>query len=87
VYILWKNQSPKKKKILRRRWGERTLTFVLAGFGFVAALAWNDAIQALVRIIFGDQPESILAKFFYAALITVAATVVSIRLSRLTSKE
>lgn len=79
--------KPKEKEDIKKALGERTLTFVLAGFGFVAALAWNDAIQALVRIIFGDQPESILAKFFYAALITVAATVVSIRLSRLTSKE
>mgnify|MGYP001588255299 CR=1 FL=1 len=55
---------------------------MLAGFGFVAALAWNDAIQSLFSEIFGPSRGSLYAKFGYAILITAIVTVVSLRLGR-----
>ena len=61
---------------------EKAITFMLAGFGFVAALAWNDAIQALFNQVFGTARGGIIAKFGYAILITAIVTAVSLRLGR-----
>lgn len=47
-----------------------------AGFGLVAALAWNDAIQSLFRLLFPQQSE-VWAKFTYAVLVTVLVVVVT----------
>ena len=58
------------------------MTFMLAGFGFVAALAWNDAIQSLFNDIFGAARGGIIAKFGYAILITAIITIISLRLGR-----
>lgn len=75
------NGEDKDRKPLPKAVFARAITFVLAGFGFVAALAWNDAIQALFAEVFGTQ-GSLLAKFGYAAVVTIIITVVTIRLSR-----
>jgi len=61
---------------------EKAITFMLAGFSFVAALAWNDAIQTLFHQVFGTTPQSFVAKFMYAVIITAIATFLAIRLSR-----
>ena len=61
---------------------DKAITCLLAGFGFVAALAWNEAIQSLFTEIFGPSRGSLIAKFGYAVLITVIVTIVSIRLGR-----
>ena len=66
---------------------ERTVTLILAGFGLVAALAWNDAIQALFKEIFGEAPSSVVAKFGYALIITAIVTIVSIRLSSASDRD
>lgn len=59
----------------------RTVELMLAGFGLVAALAWNDAIQSLFAEIFGKQ-GTLIAKFGYALAVTAIVTFVSIRLAR-----
>lgn len=61
---------------------EKTLVYFLAGLGFVAALAWNDAVQGLFNGVFGTAPSSLIAKFGYAILITIIVTVLSWRLGR-----
>ena len=55
-----------------------------AGFGLVAALAWNDAIQTLFKYIFGEQ-SAIWAKFVYALIITVLVVLITVKISRLVS--
>ncbi len=60
----------------------KTLTYLLAGFGFVAALAWNEAVQSLFNEIFDINRSGLFAKFAYATLVTLAVTIVSLRLSR-----
>lgn len=60
----------------------KVLTLMIAGFGFVAALAWNDAIQTLVKKVFGDESGGIVAKFIYALLVTALLAIVSIKIGR-----
>ena len=66
---------------------ERMVTLLLAGFGFVAALAWNDAIQGLVQLLFPLERSTLIAKFVYAIVITLVLTILSLRLTRLTKKD
>jgi hypothetical protein len=51
------------------------ITLAAASLGLVAALAWNDAIKALIRSVLGED-DSILGLFIYAILATVVAVVV-----------
>ncbi len=60
---------------------EKMTTLVTAGFGFVAGLAWNDAIQSLFKLLFPEQ-GSLVAKFVYATIVTVIVVMVTTRLSR-----
>lgn len=54
----------------------RTTGYIGAGFGLVAGLAWNDAIKAFIEYVFPFSQSTVLAKFFYALIITVAVVIV-----------
>ena len=56
-----------------------------AALGLVAALAWNDAIKALIKELLGEG-ESLTALFIYAILATVIAVVVVLVLARTAAK-
>lgn len=58
-----------------------------AGFGLVAALAWNSAIQDLFAKVnvFGS-PDGLVVKFLYAGAVTVIVVVVTIGISRSINK-
>jgi len=58
----------------------------IAGFGLVAALAWNEAIQALFnKFLPKTTGGGIIAKLLYAGLITIIVVLVMLRLSRMTA--
>lgn len=50
-------------------------------FAFVAALAWNEAVKALIDryLVFGS---GLISKFIYAALVTLLVVFVAARLSQ-----
>lgn len=56
---------------------EQFATFLLAAFGFVAGLAWNDAVQSLIKAIFPLSTGSVWAKFVYAIAATIFLVVVT----------
>lgn len=58
---------------------EKVSQLATAGFGLVAALAWNDAIQALFKkfIVGGSE---LWAKFLYALVVTVIIVLVTIKI-------
>jgi hypothetical protein len=60
---------------------QKILELMTAAFSLVAALAWNDAIQALFVRLFGSA-NGITAKFLYAIIVTGVVVWVGIRLSR-----
>lgn len=58
-----------------------------AGFGLVAALAWNEAIQSLVNKFLPKSTDGgIIAQVFYAVIITVFVVLVTVRLGRMTGR-
>lgn len=64
---------------------EKMSTLSAAGFGLVAALAWNSAIQDLFARVFPNK-ESLSAKFIYAVLLTVIVVLITTQLGRATQK-
>ncbi len=57
------------------------ISLASAAFGVVAALAWNEAITALVSRILG-RDDSVVGLFIYAVVITVVAVLVMVGLAR-----
>lgn len=64
---------------------EKLAALVTAAFGLVAALAWNEAIKAILREVFGsaDQVGSMIV---YAVIVTGMAVVVTILVGRAKGK-
>jgi hypothetical protein len=52
-----------------------------AAFGLVAALAWNGAIQAIFKQVFGTA-DSVTAQLSYAVIVTIVAVVATILIAR-----
>lgn len=65
---------------------EKLLALIIAAFGLIAALAWNEAIQAIFKKIFGEA-SSITAMLFYAILITIIAVIITIWFGKLSTKK
>jgi hypothetical protein len=58
-----------------------------AGFGIVAALAWNEAIQSLVNKFLPKSTDGgLIAQITYAVIITIVVVFVTMRLGRMTGK-
>lgn len=65
---------------------KQMITLSSAGFGVVAALAWNEAIQAFVNeyiVTYLSVGSGIASKFIYAVVITIVAVLVTYQLTRL----
>lgn len=63
-------------------------TLVTSGFGVVAALAWNEAIQSFVKSYVEPKiPGSgIFYQFLYAILVTFLIVLVTYQLSKISAK-
>lgn len=77
-----------KEKTFRRELFEQLITLSTSAFGFVAALAWNEAIQSFVKeYIQAYFPQSgVISKFLYALLISLLAVFIIYQLSRIASR-
>ncbi len=56
------------------------------GFGLVAALAWNDAIQTLFKEIFHDR-SGVISKFAYATVVTIIIVFITAKIGKLAERE
>jgi hypothetical protein len=69
-----------KKEII-----EKISSLLIAAFGLVAALAWNGAIQAIFKEVFGTA-EGVGPMLVYAIVVTIAAVVVTIWITKIAEK-
>ena len=76
-----------KGKEFEREVREKTFGYIVASFGLVAGLAWNEAIKAMIEVFFPLQKDTLKAKFIYAILITIVVVSVSLYFSRFFKKE
>jgi len=61
------------------------ITLASASLGLVAALAWNEAIQATIKVVFGTE-DSLAGLYTYAVIATILAVVVLVMLGRLAAR-
>lgn len=79
------NSQTSEQTSLRLEILEKLSTLMTAGFGLVAALAWNSAIQDLFNLFFPTQ-GSLIAKFLYALMITIFIVLLTSHLGKVISK-
>ncbi|MDO8622103.1 MAG: DUF5654 family protein [bacterium] len=72
-----------EERVIEREVRERVVGYLTAALGLVAGLAWNDAISALIAHWFPIERSSILAKFIYAAVLTVVVVLITTYVVRL----
>lgn len=74
------------KTKIKKRFARQTATLLMAAFGLISALAWNDAVQTLFKNVFGEISQ-IWAKFVYAVVITLIAVIVVMIANRFKQEE
>jgi len=79
------SEQNNKKKSLKLEILEKIASLMTAGFGLVAALAWNEAIREFFATIF-PKPNLLLGKFIYALLITVLVVIITVKLGKIIGK-
>jgi len=77
------NKFFEETKKIKTEVKKQVVGYILAAFGLVAGLAWNDAIKALIQHFFPGDKSSIPAQFVYALVITIVVVVIGIYLARL----
>lgn len=77
----------KQDKPFHTELASQLLTLTTSGFGLVAALAWNEAIQDFVKQFIEPRiPGSgLISKLIYAVLITSLAVFITYQLSKLSN--
>ncbi len=71
------------KKEVRRQ----TFQYMLAAFGLVAGLAWNDAIKSFIEATIPVRTNTIIAKFLYAFLITTLTVFLATYIMKLVAEK
>lgn len=71
-----------QRRGIREAIRERTISYILAAFGLVAGLAWNEAVKSLIEYIFPVAQKTLLAKFVYAVVLTIVLVIFSVYLAR-----
>lgn len=77
-----------EEKSFRQELLAQMVSLSTAGFGLVAALAWNETIQEIVKSYIEPRiPGSgLLSRLIYALLVTILAVLITYQLSRLSAK-
>lgn len=78
-----------KEKRFHQELIQQLITLSTSGFGFVAALAWNEAVQAFVKEYiqrFYPDQAGVISKFIYAVIITVFAVLITYQLTRIAQR-
>jgi len=78
-----------EKKKVAKELREKTAGYIIGAFGFVAGIAWNDAIKALIEYLFplSKDANSIVLKFVYAIVVTIVIVFVTLYFLKFLKKE
>lgn len=63
----------------------KSLVFITTAFGLVAALAWNEAIKALISHFF-KRGNTVVSLFVYAVVVTILAVIITTRLTKINNR-
>lgn len=66
----------------------KVVGYLVAAFGLVAGLAWNDAVKSLIEFLFPPaEGNTIIVKFIYAFIVTIIVVAITLVLTRAIMKE
>lgn len=82
-----KEKLKKESEEIKEGIREQTYGYILAALGFVAALAWNEAIRDFLEYLFPLEKNTLLAKFIYAIGITIVVVIFSIYFTKIFKKK
>jgi hypothetical protein len=71
---------------MRKEIIEKIASLIIAAFGLVAALAWNGAIQAIFKEVFGTA-EGLIPMLVYAVVVTIVAVVITVWIAKISGKK
>jgi len=74
-----------KQTTLKQEVMDKIAALVTAAFGLVAALAWNDAIKAVFKEVFG-KADAVGPMLIYAIMVTIIAVILTIIVARASAK-
>jgi uncharacterized membrane protein YidH (DUF202 family) len=74
-----------KSTTLKQEVMDKIAALVTAAFGLVAALAWNDAIKAVFKEVFGTA-DAVGPMLIYAIMVTIIAVILTIVVARAAAK-
>ncbi len=70
---------------LERAFLRRVFDLATAAFGLVAALAWNDAIKALIQSYI-PVGSTLFAQMIYAVILTILAVIITLQIGAISAK-
>lgn len=81
-------KAREKADTLRREVLDKMSALATAAFGLVAALAWNNAIQALFKRYYPapDDPNALWPLIGYASIVTIIGVLIIVWIGRLTAR-
>lgn len=65
---------------------EKMATLITTAFGLVAALAWNGAIEAIFKEVFGTS-DGIVSMLVYAVVVTTIAVLATIWIAKIADRD
>ena len=83
ILLLIKDKVKQEFSGINKEARNKIAGYIVAAFGLVAGLAWNDAIKSFIEHVFPLKENSILAKFIYAVAITLVLVLVSVYVVRI----
>ncbi len=66
---------------------EQLMGYITAALSVVAGLAWNDAISSAIKEFFPAGASNVIAKFFYAFLMTLVIVLLTVAIRRVLGGE
>mgnify|MGYP001561341532 CR=1 FL=1 len=78
-----------KERSFHKELMQQLVALSTSGFGLVAALAWNEAIQTFVKDFvqpYFPSQFGVISKLLYALIITAFAVLITYQLSRIASR-
>lgn len=64
---------------------DKMFSLIIAAFGLVAALAWNGAVTAIFKRVFGTA-EGIIPMLTYAIVVTIIAVIATVWMGKISSR-
>ncbi|OGM12150.1 hypothetical protein A2Z22_03550 [Candidatus Woesebacteria bacterium RBG_16_34_12] len=75
---------------MKKQVASQMLTLATSGFGLVAALAWNEFIQTVVKEVIKPligESSGAISQLIYAVIVTILAVIVTYQLSKIAEKK